>query len=173
MGKKIPTFDELVIQAPGEIKDILLKSAETPQTAKWHPEAPTHKVPHNVLKHIKIVYDRAKKTGDLDLAISAFFHDLGKEKVTKPSRNTKGSWSAYGHEFISTRLTDKYKDWIESLGGDFDKIRIIVNQHMRIKQITEMRPHKQQELRDNKYYKDLCRFTDFDNMLTLTDDELD
>lgn len=165
MGKKIPTFDELVIQAPEEIKDILSRSSETKQSPDWHPEG-------SVLKHIQIVYNRAKKTGDLDLVIVAFFHDLGKEKVTKPSKNTKGSWSAYGHEFVSTKLVDKYKDFIEGLGGDFDKIRIIVNQHMRIKQITEMRPHKQQELRDNKYYKDLCRFTDFDNMLTLTDEEM-
>jgi CRISPR/Cas system-associated endonuclease Cas3-HD len=166
MENKIPTFEELVIQAPEEIKDILLRSSETKQSPKWHPEG-------DVLKHIKIVYERAKKTGDLDLAIAAFFHDLGKERVTKPSVNTKGSWSAHGHEFVSAKLVDRYRDWIEDLGGDFDKVRTVVHQHMRIKQISEMKPRKQQELRDNPYYEDLCKFTECDDMLTLSDDELD
>jgi len=165
MENRIPTFEELVIGAPEEIKDILLKSAETKQSPAWHPEG-------NVLTHIKIVYDRAKKTGDLDLAIAAFFHDFGKEKVTVPSKNTKGAWSAHGHELVSLRLVEKYDYWIKELGGDYPKIHAIVKHHMRIKEYDKMRSKKQKELRENPYYEDLCKFTDCDNMLTLTESEL-
>ena len=164
--EKIPTFNEMLEMVPAEILDILEKSAETKQSPSWHPEG-------DVLKHINIVYNRARETGDLDLTIAALFHDLGKNAVTKPSRNTPGSWSAHGHEFISTRLVDKYQDFIESLGADFDKVREVVNQHMRIKQISEMKPQKRKALQDNPYYEDLCKFTDCDNMLTLKDEELD
>lgn len=170
--KNIPTFEEIINQSPKEIQGLLERCGQTPQSPNWHPEAPNAEIPHNVLKHIEIVYNRARKTGDLDLAIAAFFHDLGKEKVTKPSKNTKGSWSAHGHEMVSTRLVEKYEKWIKEIGGDYLKVKEIVKQHMRIKQYDEMRPHKQKELRNNPYYGDLCRFTDCDNMLTLTESEL-
>jgi len=166
MENKIPTFEEMVILAPEELKDILLRNAETPQSPNWHPEG-------NVLKHIQIVYNRAMKSGDLDMVVTAFFHDLGKESTTRPSRNTKGSWSAYGHELASLRLVEKYKDWIESLGANYERVHELVKYHMKIKLMPEMRPIKQKEMRDNPYYDDLLIFTEFDNMKTLLKEELE
>ena len=163
---KIPTFRELRLEAPHEIKRLLVKCMETPQSPKWHPEG-------DVFEHTGIVYHRARKTGDINLAIAALFHDLGKVEATRPSRNTKGSWSAYGHEFISARLVDKHKNWIELEGGDYEKIREIVKLHMKIKLIDEMRPHKRRALQENPIYPELCQFTDCDNMKTLTKEELE
>lgn len=166
MENKIPTFDELVNLAPEELKEILDKNSKTQQSPNWHPEG-------DVLKHIRIVYKRAKEFGDLDQAIAAFFHDLGKEKVTRPSKKTEGSWTAYGHELESTRLVERYKDWIESLGGKYDKIHELVKFHMKIKLMGNMRATKQQEMKDNPYYGDLLIFTKFDDMQNLSKEELE
>lgn len=171
--EKILTFEKLVSKAPEDIKNILIRSEETPQSGKWHPEAPNDKVPHNVLKHIKIVYNRALKTGDLDLVLTAFFHDLGKAKTTRPSRKTQGSWSSYGHELESTKIVERHKAWIEELGGNYNRIHDLVKFHMKIKLMSEMRSNKQKELRENPYFEDLLKFSEFDNMKTLTEEELE
>lgn len=164
------TFEEIVAIAPEEIKDFLLKCADIPQSPDWHPEGSNEKVPHNVLVHIKIVYDRARKTEDFDIAIASLFHDLGKVEVTKPSKNKEGSWSAHGHEKISVELVDKHKEWIEFIGGNSIKVREIVFHHMRIKRMCEMRPYKREILCQNKFYKEIVQFGDCDSMIT--DEEL-
>lgn len=164
MNKRIPTFNELYQIAPVEVQKFLDGCAQTPQSEKWHPEG-------NVLKHTKIVFERARKSGDLDMTISALFHDLGKVKATK--RNKHGSWSSYGHEFISAKIVEENKEWIQSLGANPERVHEIVKNHMKIKLMDEMRPSKQQEVRNLESYNDLLKFTDFDNMKTLTADEMD
>jgi len=163
---EIPTFIELYNICPIEIKDILNKAKITPQTATWHPEAPNEIVPHNVYAHIKIVYNRAKKYGDLNLMLAAFFHDLGKTQVTTKHHSIPDKWSAKMHEHVSARLVEKYRDWIESLGGDFDIVYYIVKEHMRAKQLNHMRPVKQEAIRQHKYYDLLHQFTKLDDMKT-------
>jgi len=69
-------------------------------------------------------------------------------------------------------LVEKYKDWIESLGANYERVHELVKYHMKIKLMGEMRPIKQQEMRDNPYYKDLLIFTEFDNMKTLHESEI-
>lgn len=159
----IPTYDDLYASAPQEIKDYIDKCDDTPQGTHWHPEG-------CVGIHNRIVYDRAKEYGDFNLAIAAFFHDLGKVDTTAPNKH--GGFSAIGHERTSAKLVDKYKGWISSLGGDYKEVKEIVFQHMRIKQFPEMKPSKKEELRKNPYFKKLNKFTEFDNMKTLTKDEL-
>ena len=161
--KKIPTFNQMYKMAPVEIQKLLDKCAETPQSEKWHPEG-------DVLKHIKIVYERARATGDINIAIAAIFHDLGKVRTTK--LNKHGSWAAHGHEFVSARIVDQHKKWIGSIGGRAKHVKDIVEHHMRIKQIDNMRPHKRQALRDHPRYEDLVKFTKCDNMKTLTEAEM-
>jgi len=163
MANKIPTFNQMYKMAPVEIQKLLDKCADTPQSEKWHPEG-------DVLKHTKIVYERAKATGDLNIAIAAIFHDLGKVKSTK--RNKHGSWAAHGHEFISKRFVNEHKKWIGSIGGKFKIVEEIVEYHMRIKQIDNMRPHKQKALREHRVYDQLVKFTACDNMKTLTEKEM-
>lgn len=155
---KPDTFQDFYDSAPAEIKDYINRCEETPQSAEWHPEG-------NAKRHINIVFNRARRTGDIDLMLSAFFHDLGKADVTKPHPSgTVGRWSAKMHEVVSARLATKYRDWIEDLGGDFDKIHFIVSQHMRAKQEDEMRPAKRAELQKHHYYDVVKQFSKFDDM---------
>ncbi len=159
----ILSFDEIIKIVPEEIKNLLEKCEQTPQSKTWHPEG-------NVLIHIRIVYERARKSGDLNYALAALFHDLGKVETTRP--NKRGSWGSYGHEFVSARLVLKYQDWISHQGGDVDRVHGIVLGHMKIKMMGEMRPSKREEFKKNPYYDDLNEFTEFDNMRTLTPEEL-
>lgn len=159
----VPTFDEIVKISPIEIREILDQCENTPQSPKWHPEG-------NVLKHIRIVYNRARKTEDINFALAAFFHDLGKSTTTK--LNNKGGWSSIGHEHASEKILLRHSDWIINLGGNIETIRGIVINHMRIKLMDEMRPVKRKELMANPYYELLLTFSQFDNMTTLTQEEL-
>jgi len=166
----IPTFEEMYNLLPNEIKDCLDRCANTPQSSKWHPESPSDKVPHNVLNHTKIVYERAKNMKDFDLAIAAIFHDLGKVNTTR--KNNNGNWTAHGHELESLKLVEKYKEWIEFIGRNFEKIKVIVKEHMRIKFINNMRLIKQEALRQNQWFNEINTFSQLDDMRTLTNDEL-
>jgi len=161
----IPTFEEVYDLAPLEIKQYLDRCKEANQSPEWHPEGPTY-------RHIKIVYNRARNHGDINLVIAELFHDLGKADVTKPHPKKEGSYAAYGHEAVSSKLARKYEDWISSLGADPEQVYHIVKEHMRIKKFDEMRPSKREKLENDKWFSKYKKFTEFDNMLTLTDDEL-
>ena len=163
INSTVPTFDELYATAPQELKDYIDKCDDTPQGTDWHPEG-------CVGIHIRLVYDRARASGDINLALAAFLHDLGKVDTTAP--NKRGGWSAHGHERVSARLAYKHRQWIGSIGGKSAKVKEIVYQHMRIKQMDRMRPVKQKAMRENPYYSELQQFTKFDDMQTLTQDEL-
>jgi len=161
----IPTFDEMYHLVPDDIRNYLDRCKDTPQSPDWHPEG-------DVYKHIKIVYDRAAETGDINQVMAALFHDLGKADVTHPSRNHKDSWSAYGHEAVSSRLVQKHKKWIGSMGARWFWVYQVVKEHMRVKRIGEMRKHKQDEIRNNPQFPRIDQFSQFDNMKTLTKDEM-
>lgn len=167
---KIPTFEELIEIAPIEIKNILEEAKSIPQSAKWHPEAPGDDVPHNVYKHIKIVYERAMHSSDINLVMAAFFHDLG--KVATTALNKQGGWSAHGHEEVSSRLVEKYKKWIGENGAKWFEVYQIVKEHMRIKKMDEMKFAKQKVLLENPLYDKFIEFSNFDNMQTLTEEEM-
>jgi len=166
-------FEEIEKILPKEIKKYLDMCSITPQSPDWHPEAPNDIIPHNVYKHIKIVYNRAfnHDNNDIDMLVSVLFHDLGKVDVTKPSIKKVGGWSAYGHEEVSAKLVEKHKDWIQSIGSNWNNVFQIVKEHMRIKNFEEMRKPKQNELKNNPLFDKFILFTEFDNMQTLTDYE--
>jgi CRISPR/Cas system-associated endonuclease Cas3-HD len=166
----ILTFEKILEIVPEEIKYLLEKCEQTPQNKTWHPEGPNAKVPHNVLIHTKIVYERARKTGDLNFALAALFHDLGKTEATK--LNKKGSWGSYGHEYISAKWVTKYQNWIYNQGGDGNLVYDLVINHMKIKMMDEMRLSKQEEFKKKPNYQKIKEFSEFDNMKTLTPEEL-
>ena len=159
---KIPTFEEMLKIVPIELLVCLEDCSNTPQSPQWHPEG-------DVLKHIKIVYTRALTTQDLNLVISALFHDLGKVEKTKPNKN--GGWGAHGHEDASARMVERSKDWITSIGGDWKQVYEIVKQHMRVKLMKEMRKPKREALEKNPWFDKLIKFTELDNMQNLTEKE--
>jgi hypothetical protein len=168
--KNIPTFSEIYTIVPVGIRELLDKCENTPQSPKWHPEGPDEKVPHNVLVHTKIVYERARRTGDLNLTLAALFHDLGKVRTTK--LNKVGGWSAYGHEFVSAGIVNDNRGWIALMGGDPDEVHAIVKDHMRIKLMDQMRKPKRDDFLRNPYFSKLEKFTELDSMKDLTPDEI-
>ena len=159
------SFNELYNIAPIEIKEILDACELIPQSAAWHPEGKDEKVPHNVLCHIKIVFERAKETGDINFMLAAFFHDLGKFSTTVKDPSKSNTFHTKMHERVSARLVTKYRDWIEELGGDYDIIYYIVSEHMRAKHLHEMRPFKRQKFMDEPYFHYVKKFTEFDDMI--------
>jgi len=152
---KPETFKDFINAAPEEIQDLFEKAKTVKQSATWHPEG-------DVYTHINIVFNRAKKTGDINYMLGAFFHDLG--KVNGTTFTPPDKYSAYGHEFSSLRLVEKYKDWIESLGANYDIVHFIVKYHMKVKLMDEMRPSKREALRREKYFPYVSYFSSFDNM---------
>jgi len=153
---QIPTYKELYNQAPDVIKMIIDESKNILQSKNWHPEGACD-------IHFRIVYNRARKSGDLNMAIAAFFHDLGKIETT---RFIGGKWIAHSHENVSARLVERYKSWIESFGADYDVVYYIVKNHMRAKQLHQMRRTKREAFMKNEFYPYVAKFSEFDNMQT-------
>lgn len=161
----ISIFRELCVNVPYELREYINKCKETPQSKIWHPEG-------NCYNHINIVYNRARQYGDLNLSIAAFFHDLGKVDTTKVHPTKPGAFPAHGHELVSLRLVEKYKDWIEEQGANFDIVHYVVKNHMRIQQINNMRHLKREMFKKDKYFSYVEKFSEFDDMSNLTHDEL-
>lgn len=151
------TFNDFYNAAPIEIQDYIDRCEYTKQCPVWHPEG-------DCKIHTRIVFNKAKFLGDLDLMIAAIFHDLGKVDTTKMHPKIEGRWTAHGHEIVSANLVLKHKNWIESVGGNFDKIYFIVLKHMVIKHIHDMRKPKQDALKSNVFFDDLVTFSKLDNM---------
>lgn len=161
---KPESFKDFYDAAPEEIKQLLDKAETTLQSKRWHPET-------TVRNHIVIVFNRAKRTGDINMILAALFHDLG--KMTTTHFKEPDSWSSHGHELASTRLVEKYKDWIEELGADYDIVHYVVKEHMRAKLIGEMRPSKRAAVMSHPYFPLVDKFTEFDNMKIDYSNDLD
>jgi predicted HD phosphohydrolase len=159
------SFDEVYEICPFTIKYYLSKCEGLPQTFEWHSEG-------DVLTHIRIVFNRAKRTGDINLLLAALFHDLGKVDTTVKHPTISNKWTAKLHEKISTKIVKKHKNWIEQHNGDFDIVLFIVEQHMRVKQLDEMRLHKRKILMQHPYYHFLDQFTKLDDMSIDYSDDL-
>lgn len=152
------SFDYLYDAAPAEIKEYIDRCEKTFQSAQWHPEG-------NCARHIRIVFNRAKRTEDVNLMLAAFFHDLGKADVTRQHPTIRDKWSAHGHEVVSARLAEKYRNWIERMGGDFDIIYYLVKEHMRAKNLNEMKPAKAEAFKNHPYFNLMLQFNEFDDMI--------
>jgi len=147
-------FRDIYDALPSDLKKRVMNLKNFDQRRDAHPEG-------NVLKHTIAVTNRALKTGDIDFALSALFHDIGKDS-TAALHPKKGFWTHYGHEKVSAVLVKKYATWIKSMGGDVDDIYYIVKQHMRMKVFDKMRWYKQDKMRKDKAFGKLQKFTTFD-----------
>lgn len=162
---EVVSFLEIFKKLPESLQDLILSLENVPQSPKWHPEG-------DVLTHTIIVYNRAILDGDHILSIASLFHDLGKMARTK--KNKKGQWAAPGHEQESYNIAKKYKDTIVDLVDNEDKIVFeVVKEHMKIKQIDNMRETKRRVLKDSPYYHALLKFTEYDSMRNVSKREID
>ncbi len=152
----IKSFKDLVRIAPTELQNILWQQWRAPQNPKHHPEG-------NTLKHITIVVNRAinQYPDDIDMILSAFFHDLGKF-YTLDYKN--GNPTAHGHEKKSMEFVDQFTDWITSMGGNVERVRFIVEHHMRIKPDVwnVMKQSKKDKLTQHPDYDKLSNFGKID-----------
>jgi CRISPR/Cas system-associated endonuclease Cas3-HD len=130
-----------------------MKLANVPQRIDFHPEG-------NTLKHVITVTRRAILTNDVDIILSAIFHDIGKDDTLDFDVN--GRPTAHGHEKISAKLVVKYRNLIKSLGGNPVVVFFIVKNHMRVKRLNEMRKSKQNRLKNHPHFSKLMKFTKID-----------
>lgn len=150
----IMNFRDLFNKMPKELQKRVYELKKIPQNKKWHPEG-------NVLKHTITVVNRSLKSDDINLAIAAIMHDIGKDETLKYNEKTNEP-TAYGHENVSADLVKKYVNWIESVGGDPELIHFIVKNHMAIKYFDQMKPSKIEKITSNPNYDKLSKFGEFD-----------
>ena len=139
--KKPKKFKDIYNALPSQLKKRVYNLKNYEQRRDHHPEG-------NVLKHTIAVTNRALKTGDIDFALAALFHDIGKDETAK-LHPKKGFWTHYGHEHVSAKLVKKYAKWIKSMGGNVLDIYYIVKQHMRMKVFDKMRWEKQEKMKNH------------------------
>lgn len=149
------TWNYLMNTAPDLIKDMLDALKDNHENPKYHPESSTY-------NHIKIVTERLIKTGDMDLVMAGFFHDIGKASVSKKSDD--GDWNTSpGHEAISGKLVLRYRDWIEEMGANPYVVYEIVKNHDKIK-FNALNKKDKESLERQGVYPKLSTFKDADNM---------
>jgi len=135
----------LMRSLPPVLYDLFMELWYVPQRKEYHPEG-------NVLKHSIVVIKRslAAYPNNINLALAAIFHDIGKLETLMFDENDEPT--AHGHEHESADIVNEYRDWIKSIGGDPDIVWFIVKNHMRIKHIDEMRPAKRDALMKHKWF---------------------
>ena len=148
--KKPKKFKDIYNALPIDLKKRVYNLKNYDQRRDAHPEG-------NVLKHTIAVTNRALRTGDIDFALAALFHDIGKDSTAK-LHPKKGFWTHYGHEHVSAKLVLKYKKWIKSQGGNVLDIYYIVKQHMRMKVFDKMKWTKQKKLSQFRAFPKLKKF---------------
>ena len=149
------TFDDIFAAAPKTLQLLVLELADIEQNPNFHPEG-------DVLTHTKIVTSRVIKAGgDMDLILTAFFHDVGKGATLGVNTKT-GYPTAYGHERVSADLVRMHENFVKRMGGDVDKIEWLVKNHMRIKVLNDMRPFKRQRFEEKPHFSALVEFTKHD-----------
>jgi putative nucleotidyltransferase with HDIG domain len=149
-SSSLKTFRDIWNKMPQDLKKIVYDLKKQPQSKLHHPEG-------NVLKHTIYVTRRALKTGDVDLALAAIFHDIGKGSTAGIHPKT-GNVTHYGHEKVSSELVKKYSKWIDSMGGDSENVLYIVSKHMKMKVFKDMRPKKQEKIKQHKMFGKLKHF---------------
>lgn len=154
---KFKTFEELVLLAPKDIQDRLEELKILVERPDYHPEP-------NCYEHIKIVTSRLMKTGDIDLILAGLYHDIGKRETVKTNPRS-GFPMTPGHEHIAAKLVERDKEFVRSMGANVKNVQEITKYHMKMKQMSRMRPVKQQTVKDLKTYDKLCIFTKADSML--------
>lgn len=151
----VDKFLQLYNLAPIGLKEEIDKTKKVEQNPYWHPEI-------IVYHHVRLVTNRLENCyHDINLTLSGFFHDLGKTYTTY-FNDKKGSWSSPGHELSSLDIIDKYHEWIKEQGGDVDLIKYIVKNHMRYKEIDEMRIAEQMRFMSEKDFHYVQKFSSAD-----------
>jgi len=152
--KGITDFKSLFKKMPSDLQKRVYNLKNFGQRLDKHPEG-------NVLKHTIMVVNRSIKDDDIDIAIAAMFHDIGKDE-TAGIHPKKGHITHFGHERVSASLVKKYKKFIESVGGNTANVFYIVKNHMKYKQLSDMRPKKADKVKSFRAFDKLGKFSKHD-----------
>ena len=150
----IKDFKSLFKKMPSDLQKRVYNLKNFGQRLDKHPEG-------NVLKHTIKVVNRSIKDDDIDIAIAAMFHDIGKDE-TAGIHPKKGHITHFGHEKVSASLVKKYKKWIESVGGNTANVFYIVKNHMKYKQLSVMTPKKVNKVKSFRAFDKLGKFSKHD-----------
>ncbi len=154
------SFDLLSESAPPVVKQEFPGLRSLRERPDFHPE-------ENALEHIRIVTDRLASTKNPNLTLAGFFHDIFKARTAVI--NPRSGWpTSPGHDKAAARLVrtdDSVQEFIRNHGGDPETVAQLCEQHMRIKQINQMRPSKQRALQELNIFPLLQIFTRADDML--------
>ena len=150
----ITDFKSLFKKMPSDLQKRVYNLKNFGQRLDKHPEG-------NVLKHTIMVVNRSIKDDDIDIAIAAMFHDIGKDE-TAGIHPKKGHITHFGHEKVSAGLVKKYRDWIKSVGGNPANVYYIVKNHMNHKQLDNMRIQKVMKLKAFRAFDKLGKFSKHD-----------
>ena len=151
-------FKELYNRFPQELRD---KLANCEQHPKYHPEG-------NVNVHIRLVFEYAEEhfSEDLEILLSALFHDLGKpETFSERVVNGERKISNYGHEFRAINFLDKYFHLFEDISTNKEKVKEICVNHMKAAQYikgTLKKAHKRKAFEELKYFDAIMKFAECD-----------
>lgn len=151
-------FKELYERFPLELRQ---KLSETQQPIKWHPEG-------NVDKHIELVFEYAKNHfKDLNLMVSALFHDLGKIETTylKTRKDGQQFWTSPNHEKYAKGYIHMYAELFDDLDVDWDMIEEICYQHMRAHKYNDhvmCNPFKRKTFENLKHFYKIIEFSECD-----------
>lgn len=155
------TFNQLENTLPQILKDKLEDLKGYKENPQYHPE-------DNCYIHIQTVTERCMKTNNQELICCGILHDICKKDSSRINTKTGFNMSP-GHEDYACRLINNnqdIKDWIINfMKADLDMIIYLVNNHMRIKQMSQMRQHKQDIMTSHPWFKYLVVFNGFDNMI--------
>jgi len=150
----VTDFKSLFQKMPSQLQKRVLNLKNFGQRLDKHPEG-------NVLKHTIMVVNRSIKDDDIDIAIAAMFHDIGKDE-TAGIHPKKGHITHFGHEKVSATLAKKYRNWIESVGGNAANVFYIVKNHMKYKQLDNMTMKKVVKLKAFRAFDKLGKFSKHD-----------
>ena len=150
----ITDFKSLFKKMPSDLQKRVYNLKNFGQRLDKHPEG-------NVLKHTMVVVNRSIKDDDIDIAIAAMFHDIGKDEPAG-IHPKKGHITHFGHEKVSASLVSQYRDWIKSVGGNAANVFYIVKNHMRYKQLDDMRIKKVMKLKSFRAFDKLSKFSKHD-----------
>ena len=150
----INDFKSLFKKMPSDLQKRVYNLKNFGQRLDKHPEG-------NVLKHTIKVVNRSIKDDDIDIAIAAMFHDIGKDE-TAGIHPKKGHITHFGHEKVSASLVKKYRKFIEDVGGNTANVFYIVKNHMKYKQLSVMTPKKVNKVKSFRAFDKLGKFSKHD-----------
>jgi len=153
-------FQDIIKTLPIHIQDKLEELKSMRERPDFHPEP-------SVFHHIQIVTDRCIEFGDKDLICAGIFHDIHKLDTMKINPKT-GHPTSPGHDGWARKTvqTDEVvRQWIKDFGADPDTVAGLCGQHMRMHQLSQMKPTKQKIMMELPFFDKLAVFACFDDML--------